>query len=477
MSFKRTQLVILSLSLLFTFAIVYSPHLNYRFPFHIDEWHYITESLELGQGAVALFPSGLEIGFYFFLSLLAKLTDLVLIYRFLPAIWAAVSGLILFYVTYKKTNSNFLVAIFSVIFFASIKSNVNITGLWFFTPLSFAIPFIFLYVYLFTEGVEKQNKKLILSSVGLMIFLLPVHAISILFSWPFLFIHLLFNRQFFRKELKFFSVLALVLAAVGVTFYQIIARVPWANIFSSLIVNLAFKKGWGVLELQNYFSEIYSLLGYILAIIGAAAILLSAARHKYLVYLLWPLTVLIAVFIYRLTDLSLLVPYQRNFYYLALSLPFLSAFGLYYLFDLIRKKIINPYWQAITLAALIISAGFFSFQAYYNLPAQTRLYRVIDEKDYQDLLFMAALPPGRVMADPPIATALYPIARQTPIATVRFEDYHAPLIEFSLANGCAAKKSVLDRYRISYLILPAKTDCDWELIYAKNNFIYRLPDW
>src|SRR5690606_35896863 len=126
----------------------------------------------------------IESGFHFLLFLSSYLIDLVLNYKYLPALWATFSALTLFYLVYKKSGNNFYLGLLSIIFFASIKSNVNILGLWFFTPLTFAIPFIFLYFYLFTEGVEKENTKMVIGSLLIMIFLLPFHAISVLFSIP-----------------------------------------------------------------------------------------------------------------------------------------------------------------------------------------------------------------------------------------------------------------------------------------------------
>ena len=90
----------------------------------------------------------------------AIVTNLVLFYKFLPAIWAVFSALALFFLVYKKTN-DFYLGILAIIFFASIKSNLNLLGLWFFTPLTFSIPFILLYIYFFTEGIEKRDNQMI----------------------------------------------------------------------------------------------------------------------------------------------------------------------------------------------------------------------------------------------------------------------------------------------------------------------------
>ena len=205
---KKKILIVIAI-LIATFFFVYSPHINYRFPIHIDEWHHITETLKLGsgeyqiQGTDGIRTMGFELGFHAILLPVSRITNLVQTYQFFPAIWAMVSALTLFLLVYKKTNK-FLIGIIAMIFFASIKTNTNLAGPWFFTPLTFSVPFIFLYLYLFTEGIEKQNKKFIIWSLIIMAFLLPIHAIAVLFAIPFLIIHALFYLDYIKKEKKFF---------------------------------------------------------------------------------------------------------------------------------------------------------------------------------------------------------------------------------------------------------------------------------
>ena len=215
---KRTLTAVLILTLI----LVYSPHLANPFPNHIDEWRHITETIKLKQGEYSGNWNSVELGFHIFLLPLSILTNIVLFYKFLPAIWAIFSALTLFYIIKNKTShlkKSFLIAIFSIIFFASIKSNANITGLWFFTPLTFSIPFIFLYIYLFSEGMQKQNKKYILSSFIIMILLIPTHAISVLFAIPALFIFSLFHLNYIKKQYKFFSIFLLI-PLIGIFFHS-----------------------------------------------------------------------------------------------------------------------------------------------------------------------------------------------------------------------------------------------------------------
>ena len=179
--------------------------------------------------------------------------------------------IILFAIILNKT-SRFYIAILAIIFFASIKSNVNIMGLWFFTPLTFSIPFIFLYIYLFTEGIQKQNKKYILTSLVIMLFLIPVHSISVLFAIPFLAIYALIHYKYLLREYKFF-LLFLLIPVIGIFFYSQIFNLTIVDSLAEIFQNLQFRQGWGVLELKNSFAEVYSLTGYLLAFLGLVFII------------------------------------------------------------------------------------------------------------------------------------------------------------------------------------------------------------
>jgi len=277
---NRKRVLLLALILILTSTIVYSPHLVTPFPLHADEWHHIEQALRLKNSEYKFGTQSVEIGFHIFLLIISYLTDLVLFYKFLPAIWAVLSSIILFAIILNKT-SRFYIAILAIIFFASIKSNVNIMGLWFFTPLTFSIPFIFLYIYLFTEGIQKQNKKYILTSLVIMLFLIPVHSISVLFAIPFLAIYALIHYKYLLREYKFF-LLFLLIPVIGIFFYSQIFNLTIVDSLAEIFQNLQFRQGWGVLELKNSFAEVYSLTGYLLAFLGLVFIIKNKTAEKYL---------------------------------------------------------------------------------------------------------------------------------------------------------------------------------------------------
>ena len=322
---NKNQKIILILIILATALIVYTPHYSYPYPLHIDEWHHIAEAEKMDNGEYSSSQFSYRIGFQLILLFLSKFMNIVLAYKFFAASWATLTSLVLFYVIYKKTN-NYLIAIISIIFFASLKSNVNLLGLWFFTPLTFSLPFIFLYMYFFDFGIKNQSKKYIIYSLLIMLILLPIHAVAVLFAFPILIIYSLFNIKFIKTEWKFFSLFLLVPLA-GLIFYSSVSHLPLIESISTLFSDLQFKKGWGVLELSNSPLEVYSAIGYFLAIFGFCIICKNKEQRKeYLLYLICPVIILLSIIFFRIFDVSYLSPYQRNAYYFAISLPFLSAF-------------------------------------------------------------------------------------------------------------------------------------------------------
>jgi len=79
------------------FILVYMPHFAYEYPLHVDEWKHISEARAINEGTYEGGNKILEIGFQLFLAALYSLINLILIYKFLPALFAIISGAVLFF--------------------------------------------------------------------------------------------------------------------------------------------------------------------------------------------------------------------------------------------------------------------------------------------------------------------------------------------------------------------------------------------
>jgi hypothetical protein len=479
---KKNQIIILILVMFFTFFLVFTPHFTNPFPIHIDEWHHITESIKLKQGDIAPGLSGSEVGFHFILAVMSFFINLVTFYRFLPAFWAVISALVLFWVVWK-TSKNFFIAVFSMIFFISLKSNVNILGLWFFVPLTFSIPFIFLYVYFFKVGVENESRKHLLLSLGIMVFLLFVHSISVLFAIPFLLIYSLFNFKSVKNQYKVF-LWFLLIPFFGLLFFKFLTGVSFVGLFQEVFNALLFKRGWGVLEAKNSFFEFYSFAGFLLAFLGLIIILFyKEKRKKYLLFVIWPLSVLASIFIFRVFGVSFLSPYQRNLYYFGIALPFLSAFGLFYVLRsakvLISGLKINKGFKKniynISKIIIIVLVLFFAFKSYFFVPSNFLLYKALDNDGLETLKFLAEFPGSKVMAPISISPAVFPVSGHEPVGTIFFYGSRADVEGFFISEDCILKNTIIVKHDVSYVLSDEQIDCDWNLIYYKNNyFIYKF---
>lgn len=488
MLLTKNQVFYVTITLIFIFFLVYTPHLVNPFPIHVDEWRHITESIKLKQGLLPTNFSGIEIGFHIFLMILSFFTDLILIYKFLPAIWAVLTSLILFFIIKKQTSnlkSTFLISLLTIIFFASIKSNVNITGLWFFIPLTFSIPFIYLYIYLFTTGIQQQNKKYILLSLAIMLLLIPTHSISVLFAIPILIIFSLFHIKYIIKHWKFFS-LFLLIPILGIIFFSQLFNITLTQAFFRLISELQFRHGWGILELNNSLFELYSPFGYLLAILGLIFLGYSKQRRqKYMIYIIWPVIVLISILIFRFTGISYLSPYQRNLYYFVISLPILSSFGLYSILKFIKlqtNKIAiekrEKTFQTLKLILIILTI-ILIFSTYYSLPKNIKLYKVIGNEEYETLRFLKTLPKtenSKVMAPASTSVALFPISRHEPVGTIFFYGNRDDVeLFFKNETTCETKQELINKHNVNYVLSEGEIDCNYTDIYNQNNItIYEI---
>jgi len=87
MSLKQKTLLIVTL--VGAFILIFAPHLGFPYPYHVDEWHHISESIRLGnygeyfevlRGGLEKGFSGEEIGFHSLLFLTSFVSNLVLVY-------------------------------------------------------------------------------------------------------------------------------------------------------------------------------------------------------------------------------------------------------------------------------------------------------------------------------------------------------------------------------------------------------------
>src|SRR3989338_6114735 len=174
---------------LLIFVLAYSPHVDYLFPLHVDEWQHLARArhvVETGRiqqvNPYFLEPTphpNVEPGFTLFLAFILWLFrgSLLWIFPVLPAVFAAASALSIFLLM-REVSQNRWVALASMVLLASLKSNTNLLGLWFLTPLTFALPFFFLSLYLGLRYLSNPSKLHLLGLFALLGLLLVSHPLS-----------------------------------------------------------------------------------------------------------------------------------------------------------------------------------------------------------------------------------------------------------------------------------------------------------
>ncbi len=192
---------------------------------------------------------------------------------------------------------------------------------------------------------------------------------------------------------------------------------------------------------------------------------------------------IISIIIFKMIKISYLSPYQRNLYYLAISLPFLSSIGLYYSVKLINSKIrkIIPenynYIKKMIMIIIILVVLFFVFQSYFNIPPNLMPYKVIDKDDYDALKFLSQFPKANVLATTKISMAIYPVSGHNLIAGIYFynksnkEDSNS---FFSNKSDCNEKQRIIRKYNVTYVLSKSSIDCNWQNIYNINDYIYKV---
>jgi len=468
-------------ALVFIALMVYLPHFNYKFPLHTDEYHHIGSAKKLISGEYNFnLNSVFEIGYHLFLAGLIKAGLNILNYKFLVVIFALFSALMLFNLVYYLTK-NFWASWFSLLFFGLLPSNSNLLGIWFATPLSFAIGFMFLSLFLFIKGFNEKNKKYIIFSGVLLVLLSLVHAISAIFVYLVIFVFC-FYSWFKQKERLKYNLLSIIILflmfLIPVLFFVLIS----GKNLSWFFLNVIFKQGWTPLEPGVYDNalEIW-FLGYRLLIspfflpVLCSGIFFLALFGLYYVFknkniglkifLIWFFLSISLVFLFVNFKFSIFIPYQRAVYYSLLSLVGLAGIGASWLK--------NKGWIGVFFLFL-----FFILLLFNLTPTKgMEIYHLIDEDDFQAMSFLQNLEQGKIISLPRYGEAISAISGKENFVGHYFsgEKNREASIRFFSAD-CSKKQEILEKNNIDYVYSKEKIGCDYlEELYSLNNiYIYKF---
>ncbi|MFH0870508.1 MAG: hypothetical protein V1866_05635 [archaeon] len=526
----RVRAVLLALALLACFILAYIPHIHHPysfidpenaalisaerhpFPFHNDEWAHMATGLAIAdEGKLNFNPylgtsiSDRELGFHLFLAgifLLPKI-NAVLVYQYLAPLFLAINALFLFLLVRRLTKS-YWIGLFSILFLASLRSNTNFTGNWFFTPMTFSLFLVFLFLHCFIKALDNGKQKtllLVISAIifALEIFVYPIAAVLtavLAFSYA---LSALPKKGFVKDNLKdiiFFGAMGLLLALF------VIRNHFWAGsislTFSKFMGELVFRKGWTALEHSYSLLSIYGTTAMLLACIGAAY---AVIKRKSPLFIIWPAILLLNLLVFMVFRISLLMPYQRNLFYLLVGLVPLSAMGLFWISEsllIFLKKLVRakkkgngsrgsrlpriaPAVPAAISAFVVLLFLLFVFKDYYRIePVEFSLQKIITPAGYDALLWLRdnEHPYQKVLAGPFLSAAVYPISRNRVVGMMpsSLEGGNIDIWPEFMSSGCDTKEHIMREENADLVVSSEEISCQsLTRIYNKDEiFIYSL---
>lgn len=446
-------------------------------PIHGDEWTHLAQSIYIidsrGIGFtnpyIKGFPSRLDLesGFHLFTAehfILLK-SDPVLSYKFLPALFAIITALFIFLFMRKITNEN--IAFLSMLFFATLKSNINLLGTWFFTPLTMSFFILFLYFYFFVDKKKNLTKNILLITIVLLsAFIYPLLTIIIVGTSL---VYIVLNH----KDLEKFWFMIPIGLIIG--FF----------IIKSLFPQLIFSQYWTPLTMGYFHYNLIFLIGIINSILAFAGVYFLFKKNINWIVLIIPFATLINFLIFYFFKVSLLIPYERNIYYFMLGIIPLSAIGLYNSLIMMKNRFsINKDIKKIIITVALIIVLTIPLLNYYDITKQN-----IASEDSKNLVLMIPISNNGykvikylfdnygggklVLANSLLSYGIYPIS-QNHVFAIQPSTLGAEnklLYPVFLKQSCKNRIEFLQYYKINFIISETKFDCEYlNLIKTFNNY-------
>ncbi|MFH1788624.1 MAG: hypothetical protein ABH834_04530 [Candidatus Altiarchaeota archaeon] len=495
--------VLLLLVLTLTFTLVYRAHSDYPYPLHVDEWQHISKALQVTGEERLVFTDPHfksmrvkvthEEGFSVFMAVLFELTglDIILFYKFLPALSAVFTAITL-YVLARRLFSP-VIALTSLFFLASVKSNVNILGFFFYTPLSASFPLMFLTALAVVNALSRDDTAWFAAAILLVLAQCILYPVAAMFMILVSLIYLMTTpgktRELCMKiagEKKYLLTYALItfIILAGLTlqygstkkFYHTIAdRIIFPQNEIPFDVTYSIIKLYGIRASAAAFLGVL-VIGYHLARQRGQG---ESGAQKMLVY--WLLIAYLGIFMYHKRDYTIVLPYHRALYYGMLGMAPLSAVGSIWLVRFVRRFFRLPYFFVPVVVAVLFSSVLWdSFGDYYNPPSDVTLYHVIEDGDYTALTWFAGEYGGghNFLAPYWPSVAVYPVSGNYVSITLSAvygggskDDLDA------FFNGDCDTKKRLSRYRgIDHVFSNKVLNCTFlENVYEKDKrFIYEV---
>ena len=376
---KWTYLVLIFLLVLGAY-LNFKPHINYPYPFHVDEWTHFTYAQHLSDSTPLYFggeSTSLEYGFHVFLAVLNSLgVDYLVMFRFLPSLITILIGLSMFIMVRKHFTET--AALFSVLFMMLLKSSVSLLGPMFLVPMALGLMFIPLALYL----IESRLLFLIIAAT---IIMHPPSAIALLF----LVNSYLISTWFFDKKFDFKLIKQQI---IGIT---LASPLYLSYLLSKGHEAFGFKESFtGLLYIPNYF-------GYLITLIIIIGFIVIDFRKKY-TFAIYSTFLLVLTVLYYRFNINILIFYERNLMLLFES--FAIPFGAFFSYTASRfrqyEKILLVLSFVLLLVLLVPS----------KMESTGYVYQIINDKEYNEFLEFREVEGKKAVLDPWKAIAFSPLA-------------------------------------------------------------------
>lgn len=403
--------------LILTFLVVYSPHFNYEYPIHADEWEHIDQSRKLFKPN---YNTGMYRGGYHFLLYLIDIPfDLVRVHKFLPAIFAVFSSICLFILVKKIENEK--IALLSCLLFIFLPTTNNLLGTKFATSISLTFGFIYLYFYNIIRF--KEEDKGLLSSLILLLILLLIYP-------PAFFIVLIPTVIYLSNKTYIFISIFTAVTLYGIYINKLVFLPSTPNTSTPLMLG-------GILIL--------------LAIIGFK-------KHPLLKIAIY--TMLLNILFFYITNTSLFARWQRLLYFFFIIAIIYSAIGV--------NRLMNFFYLKRTFLLVVILLCIANHAYYYK-----GYYYLFEDEDYEALNYLGEqAEETRVIAPLDIAKTVYTISGNNAIIDFHSNSKLKEEVNTFFMSNCTVKNATIKKRKVDYVYSFVDIDCGWNEIYNNTRYIY-----
>jgi len=390
----KWEYLLLLLVMALAFYIAYIPNITYPYPVHIDEWRSMayfetisqsgtTDIVEPFYGGTPDLVYMAEMGFHLFWSMFHQISGIswLTIFRYFPGIIFIITVLSV-YILAQRKNYGWEAALFTCL----IITTVGILGPAFLVPVSLALLFIPLTVFI------AFNFKSVWSYLVIFLFtafLVAIHAVTavavIIILVPYIILNLKGNIW---HSLGLILALALPFELVG-----LIAPISWVEGFEHHIIAELFAPKIIPTEIDlPMIVSVYGIIPILIAFLGVFLLAMKGGKKNYglILGLLALLVMLVSYYTFHYGETIL---YGRGILYMMLVLGVIAGYGLMRVRTLsLPENLVARLKPAFLTrrAGVILCLVLIGLTLATSIPLRHNIpyYYMIDEADYEAFLWI-----------------------------------------------------------------------------------------